>query len=353
MNRPIGTALLGYGLSGQFFHAPFLKGMEEYAITDVWVQRPERAEEVRSQGLNPNTNLEEILKSEAVELVVITVPNGMHADLAKRALRAGKHVVLEKPMTITSREADDLIEEARKCDRKLSVFHNRRWDSDFLTVRKLVKERALGRLVEFESHFDRYRPAVKDMWREQPGLGTGLLYDLGPHLIDQALALFGLPEALFADLRIQRSEAKTIDAFELILFYGELKVTLKVGCLVREPLPRFILMGERGSFIKYGLDVQEDALRKGAKPIGAEDWGKEPDSMWGHLHADVAGTAVRGRVESESGDYSAYYRQLADAIRNGGPLPVEGVDGRNVIRLIELAMESHAEGKRIRLDGRY
>ncbi len=262
----------------------------------------------------------------------------MHFDLAKQAMEAGKHVVIEKPFTVTSQEGQMLLHIAKQTNRILSVYQNRRFDSDFKTVKKIIESGDLGRLVEFESHFDRFRPDIKqNAWREDPLPGSGILYDLGAHLIDQALALFGMPEEVYGDVRLQR-HGKVDDNFEVILYYPELKVTLKSSALVKEPLPRFILLGTKGGYMKYGLDVQEDALRDGDRPID-EEWGTEPESLWGVLNT----IEERRKVKSQQGDYRDFYRNVHNAITKGEELAVKGQDGLNVIKVIEAVAQSNKE----------
>ena len=317
------------------FHAPLITVEPGLRLTHV-VERHAN----RSQQLYPEVtvvrSLTELLATE-VEVVVVLTPNPSHYELARQALEAGKHVVVDKPFTVTSAEADQLVEIARTHHRVLGVFHNRRWDGDFLTVQKLIDEGSLGRLVEFESHFDRFRPELKGVWREQDQPGSGVLYDLGSHLLDQALVLFGPPEWVWADLRAQRG-GPAVDHFELVCGYADLKVTLKSSCLACLAGPRFLLHGDRGSYIKLGLDPQEEALKAGQLPRGS-DWGKEPPSAWGRLV-----TADDERlVETLAGDYPAFYRDFVAAVRGGRPPAVTGAQATQVIRGLELAMLSHQE----------
>jgi scyllo-inositol 2-dehydrogenase (NADP+) len=274
--------------------------------------------------------------------VVVATPNKSHFNLASRALSAGKHVVVEKPFTNTSTEAKQLTELARGQKRLISAHHNRRWDGDFMTVRKILEGRLLGRLVEYESHYDRYRNEPRPgAWRERQGPGGGVLYDLGSHLIDQALVLFGLPNEITAGVRTQRDFAKAVDSFDVRLHYDGLSVTLKATMLAREPGPRFTLHGTEGSFVKHGLDPQEDALKLGGSPA-SEGWGREPEEHWGIINTQAGGVHVRERVETIAGDYAAYYRNVADAIRGRAELIVKPEEAANTIRVIELALESSA-----------
>jgi len=277
-----------------------------------------------------------------VELVVVATPNDSHFDLAGRALRAGKHVVVEKPFTNTSAEAKELTAIARGQNRLVSAHHNRRWDGDFLTVGKILEGGLLGRLVEYESHYDRYRNEPRaGAWREEAEPGSGILYDLGAHLIDQALVLFGPPVEVYADVRTQREFAKAVDSFDVSLRYDALKVTLKATMLAREAGPRFTLHGTEGSFVKHGLDPQEDALKRGQRPT-SEGWGKETEERWGTINTTLGGLHFRGKVETFAGRYTDYYQNIADAIRGRAELSVKPEDAANTIRIIELAFESSA-----------
>ena len=337
----IGVGLIGYGMASRVFHAPIIEAVPRLRLKKI-VER--RGEESRGRHAGAETvrDVDEVFADEGIELVVVATPNESHFDLACRALLAGKHVVVEKPFTNTSTEARELIELARAQGRLASAHQNRRWDGDFQTVRKIVEGGLLGRLVEYESHFDRYRNEARPgAWREGAGPGSGILYDLGSHLIDQAQVLFGPPLEVAADVRTQRKFAKADDNFELSLRYDALKVTLKASMLAREPGPRFVLHGTEGSFVKHGLDPQEDALKLGLKPA-SEGWGEEPEERWGIINTEVGGLHVRGRVETFAGDYAAYYRNVADAIRGRAELNVKPEEAANTIRIIELALESSA-----------
>jgi predicted dehydrogenase len=288
-----------------------------------------------------------LLKDDEIELIVVATPNSSHFELARQSLIAGKHVVVDKPFTNTSAEAQELIDLARTQNRLITVHHNRRWDGDFLTVRKLIDGNVLGRLAEYESHFDRFRSQVRpDAWREEEGEGSGILFDLGSHLIDQAQVLFGQPRMLTADIRVQREMAKAVDNFELILDYDGLKVTLKATMLAREPGPRFLLYGTDGSFLKYGLDPQEEALKQGRTPMDA-GWGEEPKDLWGRLNTQSGELHIEGLVETLPGCYQAFYQNVADAIRGRAELAVKPEEARNTIRIIELAMQSSRERRTV------
>jgi predicted dehydrogenase len=257
-------------------------------------------------------------------------------------------VVVEKPFAVTSEEAGELIGLARGRGKVLTAHHNRRWDGDFLTVRRLLADGLLGRLNEYESRFDRFRDEPRPgAWREEPGPGAGLLYDLGPHLIDQALVLFGRPRAVEADVKRQRSFARTDDFFEVVLHYDDgPRVTLGAGMLAREPTPRFVLRGAEGSFVKYGLDPQEEALKAGRTPAGP-GWGVEPPEQWGTLELRAGDGHTKRRVETLAGRYQDFYRNVADSIRGRAGLAVEPEEARDAIRVIELALRSSAEQRAV------
>ena len=272
-----------------------------------------------------------------------------HYNLAKTALEAGKDVVVEKPFTLTSKEADKLIQLARNKGLLLTVFQNRRWDGDFLTVKSIIEKGLVGRLTEFESHFDRYRNFINDdTWKEDPESGSGTLYNLGSHMIDQALVLFGMPEGVSADVRILRSGGKVDDSFDLRLEYAKVRVTVRGGYLVREPGPRYILHGTEGSFLKWGIDPQEEALKAGKKP-GGEDWGVEHTGNYGLLNTKIDGLHFRGRIETIPGNYLAYYDNIFRVIRYGDSPAVPAQEAANVIRVIEAAYRSAREKRVIEL----
>lgn len=344
----INVGLIGFGMSGQVFHAPIINGISGLKLHKVTARKAAQQEILRSRypaSLVVNS-AEEIILAPDIDLVVIATSNDVHASLAESALLAGKHVVIEKPFTIYSRDADYLIKLANERQKLLTVYHNARWNNDFLTLRKVLNTNRLGRLVTFEARYDRFRNTLKsNAWREEGIPGSGILYDLGAHLIDQALILFGIPHGIFADLRIIRDEAQAIDDFELILYYEKLKVSLKGSMLVKEPTARYALYGTKGSYVKFGIDPQEAALKEGRTPEEEPDWGSEPKENWGILHVEEHGVSSREPFPSEKGNYPAFYVNLRDAIQKGDPLHVQPEQARAVIRLIELAEESARSNK--------
>jgi predicted dehydrogenase len=346
--QPINTALCSFGMSGKVFHGPFLEVLPGFNFYGVWERSKKVATEIYPH-VKSYSSFEELLADGNVELVVVNTPNYTHYDYAKKALDAGKHVVVEKPFCITVAEGEELIKLAYKRNLILSVYQNRRWDSDFKTVKKVIDQQLLGEVVEAEFHFDRFKEEISPKaHKETPGAGAGILYDLGPHVIDQALYLFGMPKAVFADVAIQRPISKVEDYFELLLFYPNLRVRLKGGYLVREPLPSFVVHGTKGSFIKSRADVQEVLLQANAIPNG-DDWGTEPPTEKGLLHTEKNGVVIRENIPTEKGNYAQYYEQLYEAIRNSRPVPVTAEDGLNVIRIIELAYKSNTEKKVVEL----
>ena len=345
--RDMRVGLIGYGMAGQVFHAPVIAAVPGLRLAKVVERRGETSRQ-RYPWIEVVREAAALFEDEAIELIVVATPNASHYDLTRQALLARKHVVVDKPFTLTSEQARQLIELARQQNRVLSVFQNRRWDGDFQTVRQIVRQGCLGRLVEYESHFDRFRNyfSPERAWREEGGPGSGVLFDLGSHLIDQAQVLFGLPQMLTADIRSQREAGKADDQFELILHYDQLKVTLKAGLLVREPGPRFALHGTEGSFVKYGVDPQEEALKRGLSP-GEPDWGLEPQEQWGTLNTQIGGLHFHGKVETAGGCYRAYYENIHQAISGQAELVVKPEEARNTIRMIELALQSNAEKRTV------
>ena len=350
MDKTIRIGLIGFGVGGQIFHAPVLTAVKGLELAKIRASKPEQVEVARTKYPDAEivTTPEEIFKDPGIDLVVISTPNNSHHSLAAMALNAGKHVVVDKPFTVTTAEADELIELAAKKNRLLSVYHNRRFDSDFNTVRKIINSGLLGEIVEFESRYDRFRNYLKPgAWREEDAPGTGILYDLGSHLIDQVLSFFGLPQAITADLRIQRKPGKAVDNFEVIMHYDGIKASLKAGMLVKETLPRLILLGTNGSFVKYGLDVQEEALKAGFTSLTKDNWGVEPPSAWGKINTEFNGMHIIGNIESEAGNYSRFYSNIYNTLTGKEQLIVTPQQARNTIRVIELAIQSEAEKRTI------
>lgn len=304
------AALIGRGMAGTIFHAPLIRALPGLELSLVAGSADSAA----------------AIASPDIDLVVIATPNSTHFPLARAALEAGKHVVVDKPFATSLAEADALIGLAAERKRMLTVFHNRRWDGDFLTVRQLIDSGRLGDIALFEAHWDRFRPAPKPGWRETPDEGAGLLWDLGPHLIDQALLLFGTPDSVSADVAIQREGAAVDDYFALTLHYGRRRVFLSASSLVAEPRPRFAVHGTGGSFVKYGLDPQEAALKLGLAAPAASDPAQD-----GILTGAGGG---RESVPTLPGRYLAFYEGVVAAMKGQALPPVDPSDAREVLRII-------------------
>ena len=339
---PLRTALLGFGTSGAVFHAPLLAASDAFDLVAVASSRPD-AVRAALGDVRVVPDAAALAAEPGLDVVVVAAPNAEHARLARVALEAGHHVVAEKPITVASTEADRLAALADDRGLVLSAFHNRRWDADFLTARALVEAGALGEVLTLESHFDRFRPAVRDRWKERAGPGGGALYDLGSHLVDQALVLFGPPDAVWADVFAQRDGGTGDDYAHVVLRWENRRAVLHAGAVVAAPGPRLALHGTGGSYVAHGLDPQEDALRDGASPA-APGWGREAPDAWGTV---TPADGEPRRVESVPGDYPAFYDGVARAVRDGAPPPVTAREAADVIRVIELAVRSSAERREV------
>jgi predicted dehydrogenase len=282
---------------------------------------------------------EDVFALPEIDLIVIATPNSTHFDLARRGISAGKHVVVDKPFTVTSEEAAELISQAEKHQRVLSVFQSRRWDADFLTLRQILRDGSLGEVIQFESRYDRYRSEPRQRWREQAVPGAGVWFDLGSHLVDQALQLFGPPDAIYADLELQRRGAQAVDYFHIVLRYGRRRAILTAGCLAVSETPRFSVHGTAGGFTKFGMDTQEESLKRGEVP-GGPGWGCDP--RLGTLVTVKDGRVETGQVLNIPGNYLDYYEAIRDAITLGAPNPVSPEDGLAVIKVLETGIRSSA-----------
>lgn len=340
--QPINTALCSFGMSGWVFHAPFISTNSNFNLYGVWERTKNLAQE-KYPGVKTFRSLEELLADNKIELVVVNTPSVTHYEYAKKVITAEKNCIVEKPFTATVAQAEELIALAKKKNVMLSVYQNRRYDSDYKTVKKILDEGWLGKIVDAEIHYDRYVPALSHkLHKETLTPAVGCLYDLGSHLIDQALQLFAVPEALFCDMAINRPGSQVDDYFDLKLFYPSHRVTLKSSYYVREALPGYQLHGTLGSFIKHKTDVQETDLQACKKP-GGEDWGIEPETQHGLLHTERDGKIIREYIPSLKGNYGEYYEGIYNALRNGAAVPVSDEDGMKVIQVIEAAIKSNKE----------
>ena len=344
----IKTALFSFGMSGKVFHAPFINLHKGFELAGAWERSKKQIQEFYPSAIS-YPSLESILVDDSIQLVIINTPTYTHYEYTKAALLAGKDVIVEKAFTTTVAEAIELKNLAEKKGVKISVFQNRRWDSDFKTIQKIKKSGVLGDIVEASFRFERYKPAIgPKQHKEVPGPGAGLLNDLGPHLIDQVLCLFGMPQSLYADIRIVREQSQVDDWFDISLHYKKTRVQLKSSLVVCEQLPSFVLHGTLGSFIKSRADVQETNLQAGMLPNTA-DWGTEPESESGILHTEKNGEVVKEKIKTEQGNYYQYYDGVYKAITDNKPMPVTCDDGINVMRIIEAAAKSNTEKRVITL----
>ncbi|HEX8797126.1 MAG TPA: oxidoreductase [Terriglobales bacterium] len=334
----IDVGLIGFGFAGRTFHAPVISAVEGLRLAAILERHGSEAEQAYPTA-HIARSLAELLAIDSIQLTVVATSNPSHFELAKQCLHAGRHVVVDKPFTTTYAEAAELVSIAEKQPRIITVYQNRRWDGDFLTVERLVRENKFGRIVLYESHFDRFRPQVRDVWRERAEPGSGLLFDLGPHLIDQTLLLFGTPDAITAEVRIERDGAQVDDAFDVVFHYPKLRALLRAGVLVTTPTPRFAIQGTQGGYLKYGLDPQEDALKRGETP-SSELWGYESPERWGTLLEAQGDSLVKEQLPTMPGDYRQYYRNVRDAILGKAPLAVTPESALNVMCALELAGES-------------
>lgn len=348
----IKVGLAAYGMSGQVFHAPFVHTNPHFELYKI-VERNKELSKERYPYATIVRSFEELIQDPEIELVVVNTPDITHYDYARKALEAGKHVVVEKPFTSTAAQGEELIALASEKRLMLSVYQNRRWDADFLTVQEILSHQLLGRLVEYESTFARYRNFIKPgTWKETGKDGGGLTYNLGAHLIDQAILLFGMPEAVFADIDTVRTDGKVDDYF-MIRFLRpalapDVKVTLKASYLMREAEPRFVLHGTLGSYVKHGVDKQEAALLRGEMP-GGPHWGEETDEELGLIHTEIDRQVICRKYPGILGDYGRYYQNIYEHLRLGKSLQTGARDILNVIRVIEAAYRSGQERKIIDL----
>lgn len=329
--KSINVGLVGYGMAGEFFHAPLIAVTKGLVLHTVVERHKEKSKEKYSD-VSVIRGIDELLSNEFIDLVVIASPNNTHFDFAKRALLAGKHVVVDKPFTVTFQEAKDLVALAEKQEKLITVYQNRRLDGDFLTVQKLIKEGTLGEIQEYRAHYDRFRPTVNHLsWKE----AAGVFYDLGPHLIDQALVLFGKPHKITTHLEKQRVGTMVEDYFEVHFQFPTVKAMVSASMLMENPRPRFQVIGSKGTFTKYGLDPQENLLKAGAIPKG-DNWGSDPEENWGVLETSKG----LQKIKTEKGNYPSYYANVYQAILGEEELFVDPQLPTEVIRIIEEGRKS-------------
>ncbi|MDB5272750.1 MAG: oxidoreductase [Chitinophagaceae bacterium] len=336
MSKPIVTGLTSYGMSGQVFHAPFIEAHEGFQLKYI-LERTASLSKERYPNVVIACSFEELLQDEEVELIVVNTPNQLHAPMAKQALLAGKHVVVEKPFSITVAEGKEVMAIAKQQGKTLNVFHNKRFEGEFKTVRQLIQDKTLGELSLFETHFDRYRPEIgTKKWKEEDVPGAGLLYDLGPHMIDQVLVLFGWPKAITADLQKQREGSQVIDYFHITLHYDHHDAIVTAGMFAQGPVVKYLIKGDKGVYTKFGTDPQEALLKQGVLPT-TYDWGKEASSQWGKI---MNAKGEESFVPTLTGTYMDYYEAVYKTIREGAPQAVQVVEALNTIAVIELALKA-------------
>jgi len=344
----IRVGLIGFGLAGRVFHAPLISSVQGLELAAVLERSSDNAAE-RYPGITTYRSLEEMLADASLGLLVVATPNGTHFEIARRILEAGKSVVVDKPTAIRSGEIAELMKLTRIREAHLIPFHNRRWDSDFQTLYKLIREDSVGRIVHLESTFDRWRPVPRARaWKDNPAEG-GMLLDIGTHLADQAMCLFGRPRAVSADEARERDGEGANDAFTVRLRFADFAVTLSANVLSSLPRPRFHLRGTKGNYCKWGLDQQEAALSKITR-IEDAGWGLEPARDWGTLNTDVDSSVVSRPVPPVPGDYRLYYAGVRDALLGKSPAPVPALAAWRVARLLEWAAESAEQRREVVCD---
>jgi scyllo-inositol 2-dehydrogenase (NADP+) len=342
--KKVNVGLIGYGLSGSVFHAPLISSVEGLVLAKVVSSRPAQVL-ADYPDVKVVADVPALLADSDIDLVVVTTPNPTHYPYAKSALAAGKHVIVEKPFVNCTQQADELIALASRNNRLLSVFQNRRWDNDFLTVKRCIEEGLLGDIYTFESHFDLFRPEVGPKWKEHKGEGSGALYDLGSHVIDQVLHLFGQPKTVWAELAVQRPGAEVEDYFHLSLGYDRVRVVLQSSHVVKKAGPHFQVHGSKGSLVKFGVDPQQGDLTRGIRP-GHPEWGKDRVEWYADLTLG-RNININAKVETVPGSYESYYEGMYAAIVQGEPLPVTALEAKHVIGIIECAIQSNNERRTI------
>jgi scyllo-inositol 2-dehydrogenase (NADP+) len=338
----VNVGLVGFGFAGRTFHAPIISQVPGLRLRAI-VQRTGDDAAAVYPSATVVRSLQELLGIEEIRLVVIATPNPSHYEIAKQCLLAGRNVVVDKPFTTTYAEADELVQLARQRRRLLTVYQNRRFDGDFRTIQELLAGSRLGRLVLFENHFDRYRLELRpSAWRERPEAGSGVFFDLGVHLLDQALQLFGHPQAITADVRLERAGAQVDDAFDVTLHYPRMRALLRSSMVALAPDLRFLLRGESGAYVKHGLDPQEDSLKRGEVPRD-DTWGREARDRWGALYFPSNGTIVAEKIPTQPGNYCLFYASVRDAVLGNTQIAVTPEQMLDLMYAVELSRKSSEE----------
>lgn len=345
MNKAIiKTGICSYGMSGKLFHAPFIQNHPGFELTAI-VERSKNESKERYPAAKLYRSVDELIADESLQLIIVNTPVQTHYDYAKKVIAAGKHVIVEKPFTVTSKEAEELVDLADTNNVMLFVFQNRRYDGDYKMVKEVLEKKLLGEIKEVEIRYDRYRPEISYKVHKETDLpGAGITYDLGAHLIDQSLQLFGQPKALFADMMAMRDGSPVDDYFEIILYYPSFRVRLKGSCFVKEPVHEYILHGSKGTFLQRRSDLQETNLLKGVSP-SLEAWCPASEGPDGLLNIIEDGKEVKEKRTSAPGNYMFYFDDVYKAINKMMPNPVPGTDGVKIIRIVEAAKQSAREGR--------
>lgn len=339
----IKTGIASFGLSGKVFHAPFIECNDAFELTSICERSKDEARKTYPH-VKIVKSFDELIADSSLELIIVNTPDVTHFDYCRAALQAGKHVIVEKPFVFTVTEGESLIRLAAEKGLMLTVFQNRRWDGDFMTVRKVLNENKLGRIVEFRGGFQRFRTQIADTWKERNDRFVGIVYNLGPHLVDQAVCLFGKPTSVFAQIKKQRDGSRIDDFFHIILMYNDMQVTLTAGMLMKEPIASFVLHGTQGSFVKYGIDPQEDQLKGGMLPTN-DAYGLDSPGMYGILALDENGETKKETVETFRGNYNMYFDVVAKSIRQQIAPPISPVENLLVIQILEAAYQSSDENR--------
>lgn len=351
MNKVFRTGICSYGMSGKLFHAPFIEAHPGFELVAV-VERNLDDSRERYPASRLYRSVEELCADDSLELVVVNTPTHLHYEQGKMVLASGKHLVIEKPFTVTVREAVELTSIAREKNLLISVYQNRRYDGDYGAVKAVIDQGLLGDLREAEIRYDRYRPAFGGKPHKEGDLpGAGIIYDLSPHLVDQAIQLFGFPKALFADVWKMRADVQAPDYFEILFYYDTLRVRLKATCIARESIYAYVLHGMKGSFLQERSDLQEQQLLAGVVP-SQDNWCPAPEKPDGLLHTEINGEVARKETLSSPGNYMGYYDDLYQALTGKGPNPVPPEDGIKNMRIIEAALQSVKERRVIELSNK-
>lgn len=346
--QKIKTGIASFGLSGSVFHAPFIHTNDAFELTAICERSKNEASKTYPY-VRIVRSFDELLADASIELIIVNTPDITHYDYCRAALEANKHVIVEKPFVFTVAEGETLIRIAAERNRMLSVFQNRRWDGDFMTLRELMESNKLGRIVEFRARFQRFRPQITSTWKERSDRFVGIVYNLGPHLVDQALCLFGKPTGVFAQIKKQRTGSQIDDYFHITLMYPHVQVVLTAGMLVKQPTETMVLHGTNGSFVKHGIDPQEEQLKGGMLPTNAA-YGLDAPENYGTLVYEENGETIRQAIATKGGNYKHYFDAVAQCIRAQAEAPISAVENLLVIRILEAAYQSEDEGRIVTIE---